>query len=200
MNGRDRIVLMSGAGVLAIMLLSSFIFGGNLDASEEGGSEGVDLSWLDEVPLQTETLSDSGELQEGDSRTIPVGSTGQIIKNITATLRWTDEGDIRRVRLYENQPDTFSLSLEGPTSNISETRSDENPRGGQGEISVQATLTDEQINEIKDLEGWNIIVSLDDAGMYLPRLGPGVIGLTDSGNTFGLTVEYEYYDLSAPEE
>ncbi len=196
MNGNDRVVVISGVIVLLLMLTTAMIFRGNVAAEIEQQGDHVDLSWMSDLTLESGTDTQSQKLNEGSEAQFPIPGEGRAIKEIRAALTWVDEPDIRRARLYENQPDSFTLALTSGDGNISETISGANSADGEGSLLVQVSLTDEEIDQFKDSGDWSVIVTLDSAQNYEPRLGPGVIVLTDNGNDFSLTIEYDYYDLS----
>lgn len=137
-----------------------------------------------------ETRQGSGQLQEGASfEDVLTTQEEMLIRSVSLELRWTDEQDIRRIRLYENQPDTFSLTIVGPDPNMTKTMTGENTRGGDGILSVDMSFSDDDIRSFMDEGGYNVsyTITLVETGMYLPRLGPGFIGLIDSGNSYEYT-------------
>ncbi|MCK5773310.1 MAG: hypothetical protein KAH57_05935 [Thermoplasmata archaeon] len=196
MNGNDRVVIISGVVVLLLMLTTAMVFRGDVAAGIQQQDDSVDLSWMSDLPVESGTDTQSQKLNEGSEAQFPIPGEGRAIKEIRATLTWVDEPDIRRARLYENQPDSFTLAVASGDGNISGTISGANSADGKGSLLVQVTLTDEEIDQFMDSGDWSVIVTLDTAQDYEPRLGPGVIVLTDNGNDFSLTIEYDYYDLS----
>jgi hypothetical protein len=91
--------------------------------------------------------------------------------------------------VYQNQPDTFSVTVSG--LNLSESASGENPQGGQGSISTRLSFTNENITNAIENENDNypvdIEITLEDAGGYFRRFG--AIGITDPENDFEYTLD-----------
>ncbi len=200
MNGNDRVVVISGVVVLLLMLTTAMIFRGDVAAEVQQQDDNADLSWMSDLPLESATDTQEGKLIEGSSTKFTIPGSERAIKEVRATLTWADEPDIRRARLYENQPDSFTLAVTSMDGNITETITGANSADGKGSLLVQVSLTDEEIDQFKDSGEWSVIVTLDSAQNYEPRLGPGLIVLTDNGNDFSLTMEYDYYDLSSDGE
>ena len=207
MNRYDKMVRNVGIGIFVLMLVTSIIFGSNQASSRSGSQNPMD-NILQGMPLQRSTAGDTGDLRVGETYTLTISQQpGELIKNLTAKLSWTDESDPPgrpRIRRYENQPDTFSLRVILPDGNSSDDQT-ANPMGGTGLLEITGSLEDlyliEVLNSNRAGEGnWTIEVSLVSTGMWTPVLGPGIIGLTDNANGFSLAVDYEYYDLESAEE
>lgn len=179
--------------VLVVIVIFTTTFGSTdfakldpfVSGSETSGGEG-----LDDLVEASGIEASGGHLSESESIDIPFASgNGTIITSLTATLTWTDEPDIQRLRLYENQPDTFSLTVS--VLNVSAFDSGSNAMGQDGSIMAGVDVTREEILANDDMV-FTVTVSLDNCGMYSPRLGPGMIGLTDTGNDYDLSVEIGY--------
>ena len=176
-------------GVCGLIMLAAFTIGETdytiLRAiSAEPLEDTVDISSL---VVEEETLSESEYLNEGNFITIPYSSEEQkYISGVTVTLKWTDEPDIQRLRLYENQPDTFSVEVNGPNTTAGESGS--NPRGGEGQISVALSIPSEEIPGIISAEGNNytfsVLITMAEAGNYDARAGIGRAGFLDEGNQY----------------
>ncbi|MGA1848130.1 MAG: hypothetical protein ACMUHB_02205 [Thermoplasmatota archaeon] len=205
MNKNDKLVRNIGIAVFLIMLLTSIIFGG-LGGSGSSEGNGGDHDILQGLVLQKGTTAQSDELQESGSVEIEVPENDIIIKNMTVKLSWSDESEPPgrpRVRRYENQPDTFSLRVAQSNGNSS-SDSGSNRIGSPGTLEVTISLEDDELSELYKAGTagngtWLVEISLTDCGMWIPVLGPGLIGLTDSGNEFSVSIDYEYYDLSGDE-
>ncbi len=195
MNGNDRVVVIGGVMVLLLMLTTAMIFRGEAYAKSDISDDEADLSWMSDLPLESGTDMESQKLNEGSVAVFTIPGTDRAIKGITATLTWDDEPDIRRARLYENQPDSFTLDVISSDGNISETIYGANSADGEGSLLVQVALTDEEVDQFKDSGDWSVIVTMTEAKNYEPRLGPGIVVLTDDGNDFDLKIEYDFYDL-----
>jgi membrane protease YdiL (CAAX protease family) len=143
--------------------------------------------------VTTESQPGTGELAEGESQEISLASSpDKLISTVTVTLTWTDEPDQRiRLRQYENTPDSFGLSIDGPNSNLSTSTSGENPTGGQGMPQVSIAVPEEALAETMEAN-YTVTITMESAGMYLPAVGPGVIGYVDDGNAYEYTIDVEY--------
>jgi hypothetical protein len=209
MEGNDRFVMISGIVVLIVILGSALALGANNDLSEPP-------PWKPPTyfgELMTETISEGGEAQLGETYTVeiplsdynPDGGT-RIIRNITATLTWVDETDKpgMRLRRFENQPDTFSLSLECPHGNATDV-SGSNPQNGEGRLDLMESHTNEELNsELGTILStgnstfgtWKVDITMTEGGMWIPVLPPRLLGYNDESNVYVLTVFVEFYDIS----
>lgn len=199
MNSNDKKVTFLGLGILFMMILVSVIFGSNASSSEEGGG-GSNEAPFAEMNLMNGNEKSPGELDVGASDQKNVDMEGVLIRNITATVTWQDESSIPgrpRIRQYTNQPETFSLSISDSTGNFSMRSSGSNPVGGQGEVTVEISLTDEDLLQMMEMDNivssWVIEVTLDESGGWTPRFG--MIGIADGSNAYSLDIDYEYYDI-----
>ena len=175
--------------VCGLIMLAAFTVGETdysiLSAiSAEPTEERVDLG---SYVLEEETLTGAEYLNEGNFITIPFSSEEQkYISGITVTLTWTDEPDIQRLRLYENQPDTFSVELNG--ANTTAGDSGANPRGGQGEISTTLSIPADDISDIIFTDGHNytvdVLITMVNAENYDARAGAGAVSIVDGGNQY----------------
>jgi hypothetical protein len=205
MNKNDKLVRNIGIAVFLLMLLTSIIFGG-LGGSGSSGEDGGGQDVLKGLILQKGTTAQADELQESGSVAIEVDENGIIIKNMTVRLSWSDESDPPgrpRIRRYENQPDTFSLQVTESNGN-STVENGANRIGSPGMLEISISIEDGDLNELykEGIAGngtWTVGISLTDCGMWTPVLGPGLLGLTDAGNEFSVSIDYEYYDISADE-
>ena len=200
MNSNDKKVTFAGFGILLVMIILAVILGSNTSQGEEGTSSTPE-DFLDDFTLNRTTKSFSGELAEGAVQTFEIDLEGGLLKNLTATLTWEDESDLGgrpRIRRYENQPDSFSLSVSDIEGNNTDEDSGANSVGGQGEVSARIAIGDTEIVKLLDTgyqgEIWSVDVTMVSSGGWTPMIG--IIGFTDGGNSFSLVVEYEYYDIS----
>ncbi|MFO8051351.1 MAG: hypothetical protein R6V01_06595 [Thermoplasmatota archaeon] len=206
MNSNDRKVRNIGIAVLLLMLLTSVLLKGEVVSDTSGDDDGY-ANYFEDMQLRSASSAESGELEEGESATVMIPEEGRVVKNMTAVLSWQDESDppgIPRIRRYENQPDTFSLKVLSPDGNSSSDTAS-NPVGGSGVIEISFSMEDTVLNQRLDsgsagTGNWTVEISLDSTGMWTPQLGPGFIALSDGGNDFSLSVEYEYYDINEEEE
>lgn len=153
---------------------------------------------MEEIP---EPATGSEFLAEGDTQILEFESTynEKYLKSISVTITWTDEAD-RNIR-YENQPDTFSVSITG--LNITTTPvQGANPQGGQGSISSELSFENEKIEEELSNDVGNYIVTveitMEEAGNQELTSGRPGLAFTDSGNTYDYTIEIIW--LVKPEE
>jgi hypothetical protein len=207
MNRYDKVVRNFGIVILILMIGSSVVLGSNdVEKGSSGSSEGPKV--FEGVPLQRSTTAESGRLSVGETYTITISEEiGQIIKNFTARLSWSDESDPPgrpRLRRYENQPDTFSLRIMAPDGNSSDVQG-QNSIGGTGDLEIRESFEDDYLSQLME-EGivgqgnWTIDITLTSSGIWTPVLGPGVLGLSDGANEYSLSVEFEYYDFELEQE
>jgi hypothetical protein len=207
MNRYDKVVRNIGIAILILMIGSSVVLGrNNVDEGSSGSSEGPMV--FDGVPLQRSTAAESGRLSVGETHTITISEeNGQIIKNFTARLSWSDESSPPgrpRLRRYENQPDTFSLRIMAPDGNSSDVQG-QNSIGGMGDLEIAESFDDDYLSQLMKDEivgngNWTIDITLTSSGMWTPVLGPGVLGLSDGVNEYSISVEFEYYDFEFEQE
>ncbi|MFW3145349.1 MAG: hypothetical protein ACMUIE_00880 [Thermoplasmatota archaeon] len=205
MNSKDRLVFFMGIGVFITMMLTSFVFGGELPAGS--GSGGVDTgNPFEGLELQSGSSGDSGELNTGASAQYPLAESGRVITTMTVRLSWSDESSTPRpsVFQYENEPDQFTVSVADPYGNTS-SQVGRNVVGQPGTIEVEVVVPESTLKDTFK-EGnagsgnWTVSVSMDAAGNWVPVRLPGIIlGFQDTGNSFSLTMDYDYYDLTADE-
>jgi hypothetical protein len=170
----------------------------SVDLSESTGPS-IDIDdMVDSPPEQT---SGSNTLPEGNSETLNFESESEVkyIKSISVTVTWTDEAD-RGIR-YENQPDTFSVSISGlnTTSPVAQAS---NPQGGQGSISADLSFTNDDIKnaiENGDLNyNVSVIITMVEAGNQEKVTGLPGLAFIDSGNQYDYTIDIIW--LTIPEE
>lgn len=182
------IVIVSG------MIMGAAAIGGSRPLwmfPAEGAEDSSGTLDLESLVPTTEELIGSGTLTVGNSENIvKTSESGKYIQSITVTVTWTDEDDIRYLfRTYVNEPDTFKVSIVGP--NITAEAEDSNPPGGQGSITANIVLTDEDIIQIVSDSGdnyrVNVEITLEDAGNFNP--GIGLVGITDDENNYDYTID-----------
>jgi membrane protease YdiL (CAAX protease family) len=150
---------------------------------------------FDDFIVTTETMQHTTTLMEGMTwHTEPYSQQDRYIKGVNITVKWTDEDDMQYgPRTYYNEPDTITVTITGPNASVKETAS--NPQGGEGEISLHLSYTNEEIENIIETEGENyefiVEVTLDDAGDYFSNFG--VFGFTDTENE--VFIEWEIIEL-----
>jgi membrane protease YdiL (CAAX protease family) len=204
---------LSGATVITLVILLFISLGlgvkdmGVIYPGEAAPSDGGEIDFAQYIDIQ-EIISDNQNLPEGSNYVYDLNSTREnIIQKIFITLSWADEANppANRIRTYENLPDTFNMTAVGPNLTAQEEAS--NAQGSGGTIIIDHTFTDEQIMEIGGLFNLTITVNMVDAGMWIPTIGPGFIGLADRGNDYDITItitrkiiEKDQAEEASPEE
>jgi membrane protease YdiL (CAAX protease family) len=150
-------------------------------------SGGSNLDDLDSYLESPENVTGGGYLDEGTSTSETISSElDEYIKEVKVTLTWTDEPDTRYfLRTYENEPDTFSVSINAPNASVSKSAS--NVHGEQGMVETELSFSIEEIAEIISEEVSNytftVEITMVEAG---DSFTTGAVGFTDFGN------DYEY--------
>jgi hypothetical protein len=160
-----------------------------------GGGTFVDIPGIEGFEAMTEITTAKGDASVGTPNDISITATEEkVIRSINVTLTWSDESDIRRLRLYENQPDTFSVSIIDPEGKVLKEKSGSNPRNGEGRIDIPFQMDDETMISYKDAGDFTVEVTLTESGNYEPRLGGSVLVINDGANSFDLVVEVRSYE------
>jgi membrane protease YdiL (CAAX protease family) len=190
------VLLISFVMVTCAMLMGVTAAFGETDYSKlstftTGDTGGSGSGMLDSFMEEAENITDSGYLDEGTSSVLPTITTemDRYVKGVKFTLTWTDEPDTQYgLRVYENEPDTFSVKIEGLNSSKSKTES--NVHGEQGIISLELEFTNEEIAMLIDEESYvydvTVEITMDNAGESFTT---GLIGFTDSGNDYQYEME-----------
>jgi hypothetical protein len=180
------IVIVSGIIMGAAVTTGSrpVWFYGAADVSEDTGGS---VSFDNLIDME-ETDSGSGQLDEGQTSEIYnlTSTPDKYIKSVTVTVTWTDEADIY-IR-YENQPDTFMVSVNGMNVTVEDTGT--NTQGGEGSVTAELSFANEEIEQfIEDgFENYavNVELTMLEAGPY--RRPVGAIGFTDNGNAYDFEI------------
>ncbi|MFW3146730.1 MAG: hypothetical protein ACMUIE_07970 [Thermoplasmatota archaeon] len=155
------------------------------------GDRGKDFSSTESYIEKTASSSESGQLNEGSSRTFTLAANeSKVITGLKVTLSWTDETNPPsfRVRRYDNQPDTFSVRIgfPGGTNWTQAITSD------SGRVEASLTLVDEQIEEFFDAGDFTVEVSLVTAGDWTATVSLGFLDMPDNGNDFDISIQETY--------
>jgi len=185
--------LTTSAGILtAITVVVLIVLAGGVNIVGVDVGEGSNDGSTDDSPLSgmtrtMRTIPMTGNLAVDESRSEIVQVTEfNLVSAINVTLRWVDEPDMTRFgRTYTNQPETFSLSINGPNVSVEETASNEVHQ--EGVITLTVELGEDQIVSLSVGDSFEITVTLVDSGIYSPRVG--VIGYNDNINDFTATIE-----------
>jgi membrane protease YdiL (CAAX protease family) len=169
----------------------SYAFGETDYSKMVAGSEGADggeTSYLESLVQLNETISGSSRLSERDSESFTFFSEeDKYIKLVKVTVTWTDEPDSNP--LLSNQPDTFSIHVDGP--NASSDGAGSNPQGGEGSISTTFSYDLEVLSDVIADEGDEFevtaTITLDDAGDQESL--SGLWYQQDTGNDFDYEIE-----------
>ena len=194
-------------GAVLIVLLTIFVFRSEADAKSSvimgrediilkggGGNNAIlDLEAVSGFEEFEETLTGSSTIGEGstDPFTITAGPE-KVIISIQVDINWNDQDDIRRIRLYENTPDEFTVTRIDPEGGVEEGAA-KNPKDGEGSLSVSIDLvTPEEVEQFIDKGDFFVGITLSQAGSYEARFGMGLIALTDDSNdyTYKITTIY----------
>ena len=134
--------------------------------------------------LQNQTHPESGRLTEPQSDEYSY-DTGGYVNYASFILYWEDEPDDTGT---ENDGDTFTLTITS-TNNETQTDTVKNDHGSAGEIFIEFPYPE----DVSIAGGWNITVTLDEAGEQWIA-GQQIIGFTDDSNDYDLTSFFEYYE------
>lgn len=202
-----KITSIVGIFVILIAVFTVFSFESNLKKGEmlgqqeirnligdgSGGGGGGNIPGTEDFVEKSEVISDDNSLRTGGADNYEVtASSTKVITKITASATWKDEPDIQRLRLYENQPDTFSVTIEAPDGTVLNTQSSSNTHGGTGTATASHILTEEEASEYLGSGNFTVIVVLEESGSYTPRAGISVIVLTDGENDYDISIDVEY--------
>jgi membrane protease YdiL (CAAX protease family) len=188
------VILVAFCVVICTVIMGFTHAMGETDLSKMSGTveetEGTDIGFLESLIESTEIETGSGSLTEGQSETITlISELEKYIKTVKVTVTWTDEEDIQYIRTYENEPDIFTVRVEGINKTTDATGS--NPHGGEGSISTELSFTLEEIAKVIEEGGdeyeISIDITLDDAGDYWST--SGLWGWTDEGNNYNYEIE-----------
>jgi hypothetical protein len=169
----------------------------------DGGEDGfdIDIPGIDEMTQKNEVRTDSSSLMEGSAENVMVdASQDRIITGISVIVTWEDEEDRRRVRMYENQPDTFRITITDPNGTELASNSASNQHGQQGTVSTVANLDEEQVMEYYDAGDFEVDIIMEEAGDFEPRIGLSFFPIEDDGNRFNYEIEVMYLSKETPEE
>ncbi|MBN1389982.1 MAG: CPBP family intramembrane metalloprotease [Candidatus Thermoplasmatota archaeon] len=184
------------AGVTLVVLIVLFSISAGLgvkDLSAISPSD-TDEEIQGEIDLtkyyKEETIfQDIQTLNEGSSQNYNFSSTRDtIVQKISVDLTWSDESNppATRIRPHENTPDEFRVLISYLNTSIED--SGENPEGSPGDIHLEVVFTDQMIQNATGDYDVYVDVFMVSAGMWVPAIGPGIIGLRDSGNEYSISV------------
>lgn len=184
--------------VLVVLVLGTVIAGIPVNApateAESGDPDVFDTTGYSEME---ETHSESNEmLPEGESTIYSFESSAEkVLIGLDVTLTWEDEDEKPgrpTIRRYTNQPDTFSVGVNG--ANISVEGTDSNVVNQAGTIILNFNIPEANYTAINGEFGVDVTVTMVDAGMWT---GFGILGFTDPGNGYDIQVGLKY--LQSPD-
>lgn len=199
-----KITASVGTVVILIMIMLLFwdISGASALTSEEleaaiirvgsGTGDTVDWSQYDSLEARPGILEDYATEEVEYIHVHNIAETN--VHNVTFKLTWTDEPDTGWIGFapnHENAPDSFTISVEGPSGGLSGSASGSNQHGQSGSVVLNVEVPLEQPPSLSGTGGWNITITVS-AGDHEPKAF-GAFKFTDSGNDFILEIIHEYY-------
>jgi hypothetical protein len=179
---------------IPVILIIAFSLGPDpiyrgISLEEDESEELVDRKkWI----YRNETYYFAGRMDEAESISYDLSSGDSYIDQIDLRFSWTDEKDIRRLRKFENQGDTFSVSIIINEKIVTQD-SFTNEHDKHGYINLKY-----EGNEFSDNLSSNIDVKikLEECKDYYPIFGFNIFSIEDASNTYTLEVEVNYLEYS----
>jgi hypothetical protein len=191
------VILVAFCVVICAVLMGITLAVGETDLSKmvqtSEEAEGVDVGFLETLVESSEIRTDSAFLSEGaESVYTNQSEKDKYFKQVQVTITWTDEPDSGGIFLsYENQPDTFTIVIDGPNASVEKSGS--NPIGGEGRVSAELSFTLEELAEIISSEGEEyevtITIIMTEAGNQEHPLGLEQLEIEDEGNNYTYEIE-----------
>ncbi|MBS3801561.1 MAG: MFS transporter [Candidatus Thermoplasmatota archaeon] len=110
------------------------------------------------------------------------------IATIDLDLKWEDEPDVRRIRLFENKEDTFSIRL---LINDSEINQSSEPKRDDDVNKIKLSYDAELRNTIIWGNG-EVEIELVECGDFYPKFGIGLMSIDDSSNSYDVQIDVSY--------
>jgi len=198
-----RIFDMKGTPIVSVllvpvMLISTYSLGTNyLFPAVDDKEEITPFNIEDYDPMggplfELDDYATDGQPLKVEDYSIPE----KMVASVTFKLTWTDEpneGWIPQSPGHENQPDTFTVDIQGPTDGLDAADTGTNEQGREGVIEFTMDVPVTEDGALNGTGDWEITISVD-AGNHQPVLGVG-IPFDDGGNDFALEITYMYYEL-----
>jgi MFS family permease len=190
----SMVVLLLIPTIIGVGLVGGTDIYYGLDIEDDAGPKLPD--WENDYDLMSgEPITKSGYLIEGDNiiQDVTVDEDIVNVAIVTFVLTWTDESDASGIGQLENQPDSFSMSVEGPDGRTSETASGSNSQGAEGTISIIVSYSPDKDPYLNGTGRYNITIECTEAGDHEPQIN--IIGarvVADTGNDWDLSVVYDY--------
>jgi len=140
--------------------------------------------------FKTYTDNPNGQADEGETYNHTFDTGGYVV-NATFTLTWTDEADA--FPGYQNEGDTFTLTVRDPDNQWEQSDQDTNAHGEEGSIELQFSIPDLADEPDADAFGpWEVLVTLDEAGDHHSPSPFDPVYFLDDSNSYTLSVEMSY--------
>jgi hypothetical protein len=159
------------------------------------GSNNFDPGVLDDYTEQVSVSNSAGDLDEGVSVDLKLESSEhRLIKQIDIDLQWDDESDPPGIRLrnYQNQPDTFSVSISHPDGNTTVLGESDS-----GSLTGSVSFSDQDIERLFGMGNFTVTIKLVTTGDWEANLGLGFFNMPDTGNSYTMEINEVFL---APEE
>jgi len=188
----NKLSVIICAILIPIVLFSTFTMGTlTFYPPEEEVEEEPPFNVEDYILIEGSPLEFDGPLAENSEDTIAIPIDEENINSITFTLTWTDESAGTG---FVNDPDEFSLQVESPDGRSSSDGPRTNPQGGEGQLTVKISFSPDKDPYLEGTGNYNVTLICGNCGDQHSAGPIGIIpGPEDTGNTWDLTVEYEYY-------
>ena len=207
--------IMYVVALLVIPGLTGFVFylesnGKNMlgaddirDIISQFGAGGGGPSWsfadTKDYVQMTEKIVESPYVRErASSDTTITADQEKVIQKISITVTWQDETSPPqpRVRRYQNQPDEFAGTLIWPDKNNTPLVQD-----FEGQLSLDLTLTDQQVEEMFDQGDFLLRVTCVTAGDWQAMISPfDILTMPDDGNDVSISFDVTYWGPQPAEE
>lgn len=188
--------------LIPVVIAAGYMGGTNTFYREEETEGAIQLAdWTQYDIVQGEAISLSGSLNEGQESLESIEIDAENIISATFILTWTDEPDATGPGAYQNQPDSFDIEVESPDPEKGGNSGGANPQGGEGMILVIIEFDPDVDPYLNGTGEYTVTITCTNAGNQEPQFS--IIGIRDqedSGNDWGLAVEYEYYQEETEEE
>lgn len=177
---------------IPIVVGVGFAGGTDIYYGEEVGDGGPSLTdWSEYEILDVQMSKITGHANENSKTVGTVKVEEPNVISITFVLTWTDEPDTQYLlRTYENEPDTFTLRVEAPDGREEKEGPVSNVHGEQGVITLEINFEPDIDPYLNGTGTYNVTIDCGECG---DSFTTGLIGFTDDGNDWELSVEYEYY-------
>ncbi len=155
------------------------------EEEEEGGGP---FDWANNYDLvDAETLAFEGDASEGSQDEVLIDIGEENVKSISFILTWTDEPADTG---FVNEADEFSLSVETPNGTLFES---ESSTSSSGKITVPISYNPDKPVFEEGTGTYKVKVICGNCGDQR-SMGPlGLIIRADNGNSWDLSVDFDYY-------